>query len=250
MTTLPTLVGLAYSPWTERARWALEHHGVAYRFEPYLPLLGEPLLRARVRRLRGTVSVPVLFTEHGAVESSSTIALYAERTGRGGALFPSEHEPVLRAWSDRTEVALNAGRALLTAAMLARPETLAAAAPPFLPRPLRALAGDTGVRYLRFKYAHNGTHETELERTLAAHLETVRDTLARSGGAYLLGTLTFADLAVATMLQMVSPIEGPDAHLSDVERPAWTRPALARSFADVLRWRDALYAKHRHAGPT
>jgi glutathione S-transferase len=28
-------------------------------------------------------------------------------------------------------------------------------------------------------------------------------------------------------------------------REAWTQPELAREFADVLAWRDAVYAKHR-----
>ena len=42
---MPTLVGLAYSPWTQKARWALTHHGVPHDFESYVPTLGEPKLR-------------------------------------------------------------------------------------------------------------------------------------------------------------------------------------------------------------
>ena len=49
-----TLYGLSLSPWTERARWALDHHGVAYDYHEHVPMLGEVLLRmkARTRRAR------------------------------------------------------------------------------------------------------------------------------------------------------------------------------------------------------
>ena len=44
-----TLYGVGYSPWTERARWALDHHRIAYRYREHLPMLGEPMLRRRAR---------------------------------------------------------------------------------------------------------------------------------------------------------------------------------------------------------
>jgi glutathione S-transferase len=44
------LVALHYSPWSEKARWALDHHGVAYRYEEYKILLGEPKLRLATKK--------------------------------------------------------------------------------------------------------------------------------------------------------------------------------------------------------
>jgi glutathione S-transferase len=51
------LVGEGFSPWTEKARWALDHHGIRYRCEEYVPLAGEPWLRLRARRFHGRISV-------------------------------------------------------------------------------------------------------------------------------------------------------------------------------------------------
>ena len=44
-----TLYGLTQSAWTEKARWALEHHGIAYRYHEHVPVLGEVLLRLKAR---------------------------------------------------------------------------------------------------------------------------------------------------------------------------------------------------------
>ena len=82
--TQPTLYGLAYSPWTERARWALDHVGFDYHFQSYIPGISEPRLRMRLRRFRGPVTVPVLFGLQ-VYEDSSAIAELAREfyAGRG-----------------------------------------------------------------------------------------------------------------------------------------------------------------------
>ena len=46
------LVTLHVSPFSERARWALDHHGIAYRVDPHTPFLGEPRLRRLVAKAR------------------------------------------------------------------------------------------------------------------------------------------------------------------------------------------------------
>ena len=35
------LYSLVYSPWSEKARWALDHHRIAYRRVRYEPVIGE-----------------------------------------------------------------------------------------------------------------------------------------------------------------------------------------------------------------
>ena len=35
----PRLVFLSISPWSERARWALDHHGIDYELVAHVPLL-------------------------------------------------------------------------------------------------------------------------------------------------------------------------------------------------------------------
>jgi glutathione S-transferase len=83
-----TLVGEYFSPWTEKARWALDHHRLEYRYREHVPLLGEALLRVRADRLTGRVSVPLLITDTGPILDSFAIAQHADRIGRGARLSP------------------------------------------------------------------------------------------------------------------------------------------------------------------
>src|SRR5580698_1853504 len=90
------LLGLVYSPWTEKARWALDVRRVLYTFRPYQPILGEPALRLKLGRLRGRVSVPVLTLDDGRVlADSADIARWADGRGEGPRLFPPEHEAAI-----------------------------------------------------------------------------------------------------------------------------------------------------------
>jgi glutathione S-transferase len=75
----PRLWSLSYSPWSDQARWALDHCEVEYQRRAYQPLLGEPALRWKLRRLRGPVSVPILELSDRVLTESFDIAQYADR---------------------------------------------------------------------------------------------------------------------------------------------------------------------------
>jgi glutathione S-transferase len=240
------LVGLSYSPWTLRARWALDHHRLAHRFEEYLPMVQEPLLRARLRRPFGKVTVPVLFDdEGGAHDDSFDIARFADGKGRNFPLVPLAREADVRAHCRRADELLAAGRGLSLRATLASDEALRDYAPAFVPGPLKVPLAKSGVLYLQRKHAVGRDAEAELA-TMRAVLRDLREALAR-GGEHVLGELTLADVALALALQMVQPMEGLVA-LSPAVRDTWTRPELAREFDDLLRWRDAWITKHRPPG--
>ena len=100
-----TLIGLAYSPWTQRARWALDHHGIGYAFKHYLPTAGEPMLRLRTGNFFGRVSVPVLLTPHGAITDSLSIARHADSVGGFSKLVDGQEEAVER-WTAEADVAV------------------------------------------------------------------------------------------------------------------------------------------------
>src|SRR5689334_10024633 len=104
------LIGEDFAPWTEKARWALDHHRVQYAFEPYEPLIHEPWLRLRTRNWTRKATVPVLIAEREVADDSFSIARWAERHGDGAPLFPDE--PAVAKWNERSERALFAGRAL------------------------------------------------------------------------------------------------------------------------------------------
>jgi glutathione S-transferase len=240
------LISLQISPWSEKARWALDHHRVPYSVELYTPMLSEPLLRLRTGRLTGPIAVPVLFDGDSPIFDSFAIARHAERNGSGAPLFPAEHLAEITRWNDRTNEALAAGRIIFIPRMAASRGAQEEALPSFIPPALRpALAGSSQliVRFMASKYGvASGLEGAEARFT--AVLDELRATLA--GRAYLLdGELTYADIAAAVVLQMVRPVRDAHLHLGPATRACWTTPALEKRYPDLLEWRDQLYDKHR-----
>ncbi len=243
---MATLVALHYSPWTEKARWALDHHRVPYRLEHYVPMLGEPMLRLRTGRLTGPATVPVLIDGDGAIFDSFAIARHAERNGSGSPLFPAAHLAEITRWNDRSDEALAAGRALVVTRIAGSRAAQAESLPGFVPEAIRpALTGmaQLGVRFLASKYSISRDLDRE-EARAASILDELRTAL--DGRAYLLdGELSYADIAAAMVLQMVRPVRDAFIRLGPATRACWTTPALEQRYADLLEWRDQLYDKHR-----
>jgi len=107
------LLGLPYSPWSEKARWALDVRHVPYKSVTYAPLLGELGLRRRTAKWSGPVSVPVLFVDGGrAIADSAEIARWADTCGDGPVLFPTDLEADVVRYVALSEKALDAGRCL------------------------------------------------------------------------------------------------------------------------------------------
>ncbi len=121
--TIPTLWGLSISPWTERARWALDHHQVRYRYREHTPMLGEPGLRWRARqRESGRATVPLWIDGQRVLADSTAIARLAEQHGTSAPLFPSQHDPAISAGVSEADRVMNSMRTLVVAALLADPE--------------------------------------------------------------------------------------------------------------------------------
>lgn len=93
----------SFAPWCERARWALDHHGIAYREINQTPVLAELSLRVAARRLSGRVTVPLLVQGGTILMNSDAIARHAEQVGSGETLFPAEHERELAEWMGRVK---------------------------------------------------------------------------------------------------------------------------------------------------
>src|SRR5688572_13489234 len=200
---MPTFVYLPYSPWSEKARWALDHHGVDYETSLHVPMTGELELRLRTRRFRGRISVPVLIAEEGVLFDSFDIATYAEQHGHGTPLFPPRQAHAIADWNLRSETALAAGRKASLRRALADPATLEEGLAPLLPPRLRAplrFVARGGVAYLSRKYKT----ERADDRALVEALDALRNAL--QGKHYVLGELSYADLTMAAVLQFVRPV--------------------------------------------
>lgn len=243
-------IALSYSPWSEKARWALDHHRVAYVEEEHVPMLGEPLLRLRTRKLRGRVSVPTLLASGVVFGDSLDIARHAEAVGDGAPLFPPAHASDVIAWNSESERALFSGRVLLIRRMMDDRAALEASVPKLFPASMRGLlapVAKTGAAFLARKYGDDGMTADDHERRLTRALDEWR----RQKGDRLcvFGDLSYADIAMAVVLQFVSPVDDAFVPLEPALRAAWTHGPLAERFAELAAWRDALYeAKRRPAG--
>lgn len=237
------LLAIAYSPWSEKARWALDLRRAPYREETFVPMLTEPLLRLRLRRFTGKITAPVLFADDGrALTDSYDIARFADTQGDGPRLFPPGQEEEMRRWNDRSEEILSAARALSVAKAMDDPDARREGVPGFVPRALRPAMGRAGVAYLRRKYGLTLDREASAA-VVAEGLRTLREAL---GGKRTLGDeLTYADVAMAVSLQLVAPVADDYIRIGRATRLVCTHTQIVNDFADLVKWRDDLYAAHR-----
>ncbi|WP_375769776.1 glutathione S-transferase N-terminal domain-containing protein [Archangium gephyra] len=242
----PMFVAAWFSPWSERARFALDHHRIDYREESYTPFLGEPLLRLRTGVFRGLITVPVLFHDGRVLRDSVEIARYADRLGTGAPLFPASAEAELARYVELATGLMEAARALSVLRM-ARDEAMQLEnLPPSVPAPLRRALlplARLGTAFMNRKYRLDARDPEQDRATIRRGLERLRADLR--GRDTLLSGFTFADIAVAVSLTMVRPVEHPLIPLGPGMRAAFTEPRLAEEFGDLLAWRDKLYAERR-----
>jgi glutathione S-transferase len=238
------LYGMSYSPYSEKARWALDHHRVPYEWHEHVPMVGERALRKKAGANGGKVSVPLAIDGDTVLRDSLAIAKHAERVGHGTKLFANE--AAVATWAARSDEALGAGRVLLFSRLLADRGALRESLPSWVPGFLGGLATPIAARATRYvarKYGAEGADPAaataKLRETLSAMHKVLgsRDTI--------LDGFSYADVAMAVVLQMVSPVGDEYIPLGPGRRRAWTQPSLASDFADLIAWRDAVYAKRR-----
>ena len=246
---------LPYSPYSERARWALDHHGLDYRLVRHDPFVGELRLRRLLAQRgvaanAGSATVPVLLTNEETLCNSWDIVRHADAHGTATRLVPDALLQPIAELTERADAAMDHGRALVAVALLARPAALDETLPPFVPgwvAPVLRPVTRHGARWFARKYGIDPSVEAERR---AERLEAMAGGIEaferrRSDGEYVLGTFSYADIVLATMLQAVTPVDGRFIRLGPATSKAWTLPELAERFADTLRWRDGLYERHR-----
>ncbi|RME24569.1 MAG: hypothetical protein D6798_10910 [Deltaproteobacteria bacterium] len=231
MDRLPLLVQMRHSPWSLKARLALGLAGIRYRTRTHVPLLGEPALRLRTRRLRGRVTVPVLVTSDRLLTDSFEIARWALA---GTPLWPDDG--AIARWDAWSEDLLCLGRVHATRSMLADPAALVACLPPVANR-LGSGARLLGAACARRLLARYPVAATDPRSAMAEPLARLAEALA--GQSHLLHQrLTYADVTAAVGL---SYIEAPGAlPLPSEVRPHYQVPPLAERHRHLLDWRDRI----------
>jgi glutathione S-transferase len=244
------LYSIPYSPWSEKARWALDAQAIPYITVPYMPVVGEPALRLRLRRLRGRVTVPVLVHNGKPVGDSFDIARFGSRRSLT-PLVPGEHLAEIERWNGISERMLAAGRLRTTARMLSDGEAMREYVPGSV-RKLRrvgGVVGRTGARRLLRKYGDE-VGDADLVQVQRDGLLALREGLAAARGDHLVaGRFTYADITMAVGLQFVAPVSERWVRLGVPARPHWSEPELAQEFEDLLAWRDRMYEAFRARTP-
>jgi glutathione S-transferase len=249
MPSEPLLIDLAFSAWSEKARWALDWKGIAYRRREYLPMIGD----RELRRLSGGEEVPVLILEDGrAIADSTRICLHLEEARPEPALLPRDAR--LRAeamrWQDWAgEVLSPCARTLVGEALQKDGEAARATVHPKAPAFVRffaPIAVPIGVS--RFCSSYEITPATiERARWRLPLLLGEAEVALGKGRTFLVGeSFSIADLALASALAIVAP---PADEFLPRPMPAALRRAFtleaAAKFPALFAWRDDLYRSHR-----
>lgn len=247
MTQTHHFYGMSYSPWTEKARWALDHHKIPYQYHEHLMMFGMPELRWHFGLFRTDLTVPALRSDTEKIIDSYRIAQYADHIGEHDPLFPEHCLRGIEQLNHLCESALDTARALVLTHMSQDPEAQKEALG-FLPKPLRGILRPmafVGLAYIRREFEVKPDSEKNLLDRYRTILKDLRDKYRSTGSDYLLGTFSYGDILAAIALQGVSPVRGPSIPLGPGMRRVWSNPELAQEFPDLLERRDRLYAKHR-----
>ena len=237
------LISLDYSPWSEKARWALDWSGLNYENKAYVSMIGTPWLRYKTKKLTGPVSVPVLLDGKKVLTDSFDIALHADRKKIRQdelTLFPCER--AVREWNQLSETALSIGRYNCIVKQLDNKEAQIEILPMFIPNSLKPYCtwlARNGLQYHLKKYQVskkcNESYRSILDKLRAALL----------GKEYILGQFSYSDIAMALALQYLNPVESIYSAQGPAAAKCWTNWELHEEYSDLIEWRDWLYEKHR-----
>ena len=255
ITTAPPaeFFGLYYSPWTVKAKWALDYCKVPYTYHEHLMIFGMPHLRCKMRRPFGDLNLPAMVAGNERLDDSFKIAKYAHRQKPEIGLFPNGSDARIAEINALSERALSAGRAILLYNYFGKgpfykseiKAARLASLPKFIPAPLKVAA--LPLVTLALDYVRKGFATTARPR--ANHRAVLRGCLLEmrvllNGRKTVLDTFSYADLALAVVLQFASPADTRFIPLSKALRTIWGDVELAREFADLVQWRDELLKTH------
>lgn len=247
----PTLWHLPVSHYSEKARWALDHKGVAHRRRAPLP--GSHMLFA-LTLTRGQQKIfPILQLDGRTVADSTAVIAALEESYPEQALYPADAEQRRRALDleDFFDEELGPySRHAVFYELINDPATFGEVAARSVPGPLgrsESLVGAYGRAYASLRFGANSKEGAEQARLkVIAALDRLEQELDANGGDYLVGEeFSVADLTAAALFY---PVVGPEGGPVPVDQPM---PAAFEEFREPLRqrpgylWVEETYRRHR-----
>jgi glutathione S-transferase len=249
--TEPTLWQLPVSHYSEKARWALAHKGIAHRRRSPLP--GSHMVVALALTRGEENTFPILQMDGRTIGDSTAVIAALEQRFPDPPLYPADPEQRRRALELEEFFDEELGpyaRFLPFHELANEPEMFAEVAAAAVPGPLgkaKPLVGLYARTYtsLRFGTRDKAAAQTAREKIVAA-IDRLDAELAASEGNYLVGeSFSVADLTAASLFY---PVVGPDGGPLPPDVP--TPPAFER-FRDSIRdrpgfkWVEEMFRRHR-----
>ena len=100
-----------------------------------------------------------------------------------------------------------------------------------------------GIRRTLRKYA--APEDDTAATALDACLDALRSAVGHDPSGTVLGTFSYADIAMAQVLVFVQPPPMGPMRFGSAPRRAFTDAVRAERYADLLRWRNELYVRYR-----
>jgi len=241
----PVLWQFRFSHFNEKARWALDHKGIAHRRRSLLPGLHIPPVLLKTRQKQ----VPVLFADNKPIADSTKIIAYLEATQPSPALYPSDAVARSHALELEDLFDVELGPPIRTAFFhLVLPETsyiadqMSVGQTVFMRRLYRALFPGIRVAMKTDMGITSESAENGRQKTVAA-LDKIASELQPSG--YLVGdAFSVADLTAASLL---APLLGaPEFSCEQLPLPpaaAEWRASLSKHPA--FQWGREMFRRHR-----
>lgn len=238
------------SPWSERARWALDHSGVTYDTIIFTPLISNAYVRWLSRNISQKLTIPVAIDNNQQktiLRDSFEIAEHSNniRLSDRENIFPKEHLEEIIQWHKLSEQLLDILRVRANPRMKNSKALQLNNLPPIIPdsiKPLFLPMSRFALDYFEKKYPlPPGDHQ----KTLIDGLEKIREATSNSTNGYLLDQFSFADITIAVVFQAIKPGKNTFVPIEDATRECWKDPELSQHYKDLLQWRDSIYEKHR-----
>ena len=239
------------SPWSERARWALDHAGTKYDTIVYTPLVSTLYVRWLSRNFNNKLTIPVAIAnntgESQILRDSLSISLHANtsRLAQRKNLFPAEHIDEINEWYQLSESMLDILRVRANPRMKQSRDLQLNNLPAAIPtsvKPLFLPLSRYALNHFENKYP---LQSADHDQILIDGLNKIRSSLEKSGSGYILDQFSYADITTAVIFQAISPCSNKFVELDDATRECWRDHQLIEQFGDLIEWRDNIYEKHR-----